>query len=111
VVERLLALGEGLSELKRARDVFEVALFFDEFVRYAEALQYYEKRLAIMLTLLGPEHPRVADTRYNLAMLHKAQDRRAEARAEFERAAAIYSHAIGPDYKWAVKARREAAAC
>jgi hypothetical protein len=53
----------------------------------------------------------VAATRYGLALLHKAQGRRAEARVEFERAAAIYTRAIGADYEWAVKARREAAEC
>jgi hypothetical protein len=73
VAERLLALGEGLSELERAFDEFEVALFFHEFAHYAEALAHSEKGLAIRLKQRGPDHPAAAAACFSMASVFRSQ--------------------------------------
>jgi len=53
-----------------------------------EALPHYRRALALKEQLLGPEHPDVALTLNNLALLRKQQ-------GEFAEAAQLYSRALG----------------
>ena len=39
--------------------------------KYEEALEYYQKSLDIKIRVVGQDHPSVADSKYNLALLHK----------------------------------------
>ena len=54
--------------------------------------------LAIKEHLLGPEHPDVALTLSNLAVLYKAQGRYADAEALYQRAWPLFEQALGPTH-------------
>ncbi len=47
---------------------------------------------------LGPEHPDVATSLNNLALLYQAQGNYAEAEPLFRRSLAIYEKALGPEH-------------
>ncbi len=47
---------------------------------------------------LGPEHPHVATSLNNLALLYAAQGRYAKAEPLYQRALAIVEKALGPDH-------------
>ena len=44
--------------------------------RYEEALDYYHRSLDIKVRVVGHDHPDVADSKYNLALLHKKRSRK-----------------------------------
>ena len=58
----------------------------------------YERALAIVEKSLGPEHPHVAASLNNLALLYQAQDRYAEAELFYSWSLAIYEKALGPEH-------------
>ena len=55
-----------------------------------------KRALAISEKALGPEHPDVAISLNNLALLYRAQGRYAEAEPLLKRALAISEKALGP---------------
>jgi len=65
---------------------------------YQEARRYVEASLAIREQALGPDHPDVAVSLNNLAVLLRAQGDDTGARPLFERALAIRERALGPDH-------------
>ena len=65
---------------------------------YAAALPLFERALAIREKVLGPEHPRTAQSLNNLARLLQAQGDLAGARPLLERALAICERALGPEH-------------
>jgi tetratricopeptide (TPR) repeat protein len=64
--------------------------------RYANAQQPLERALALREKLLGPEHPDVAQSLNNLAVLYHAQGQYAKAEPLYQRALAIREQALGP---------------
>ena len=58
----------------------------------------YKRALAISEKALGPEHPDVATSLNNLALLYQAQGRYAEAEPLHKRALAISEKALGPEH-------------
>jgi CHAT domain-containing protein/Tfp pilus assembly protein PilF len=66
--------------------------------RYAEAEPLYKRALAIHEKALGPDHPDVANSLGNLALLYQEEDRYADAEPLFKRALAIQEEALGPDH-------------
>ena len=56
----------------------------------------FERALAIWETALGPEHPDVATSLNNLAMLYYDQGQYAKAEPLYQRALAIREKALGP---------------
>ncbi len=54
--------------------------------------------MAIVEKALGPEHPDVANSLNNLAVLYHAQERNAEAEPLFQRSLAILEKALGPEH-------------
>ena len=66
--------------------------------RYAEAEPLYCRSLTIDEKAFGPNHPEVATSLKNLAMLYKAQGRYAEAEPLHRRDLAICEKALGPDH-------------
>ena len=67
--------------------------------QYAEAEPLYKRSLAIMEKALGPDHPMVALSLNNLALLYRAMDRFAEAESLcYKRSLAIMEKALGPDH-------------
>ena len=66
--------------------------------RYAEAEPLYKRALAIEEKALGPEHPDIATSLNNLALLYQVQGRYAEAEPLYKRALAIGEKALGPEH-------------
>ncbi len=58
----------------------------------------YKRSLAIREKALGPEHPNVAQSLNNLALLYDAQGKYAEAEPLYKRALAIYEKVLGPEH-------------
>jgi len=70
------------------------------------AASYYRRALAIKERLLGPDHPDVATTLNNLALLCKAQGRLAEGETLYRRALAIFERALYPAHLSVVACRQ-----
>ena len=66
--------------------------------RYEEALQEYEKGLKIRLDKLHHEHPEVAISKFNMAILLGNMDKKAESKQMFREAADIFRVALGADH-------------
>ena len=66
--------------------------------RYADAESLHKRALAIREKALGPEHPRVASSLNNLAVLYDAQGRYADAEPLIKRSLAIDEKALGPQH-------------
>jgi len=66
--------------------------------KYTEAEPLYQRALAIQEKLLGPEHPDVAMSLYNLALVCRYQGRYAEAEPLLKRSLAIREKALGPEH-------------
>ena len=67
------------------------------------------ERLRSKEKLLGPDHPEVATTLNNLALLRKSQDRPAEAEALYRRALSIFERALDPSHPSVVACRENLA--
>ena len=63
--------------------------------------------LNIKQRLLGHNHPDVAMTLHNLAMLYSQQGDHDRARAVFARAVGIFESSLGPDYPKTARSRTE----
>ena len=72
----------------------------------AEAEQFYRRALSIKEKVLGPEHPDVAMTLNNLAVLCKANENYAEAEALYARSLAIFEQALGPQHPKVITCRK-----
>jgi len=66
--------------------------------KYAEAVPLAQESLPLAEATFGPEHPNVATSLNNLAVLYKQQDRYADAEPLYKRAVAILQKALGPDH-------------
>ena len=66
--------------------------------RYAEAQPLLTRALGIRERALNPDHPDVAKSLNNLAILHSDQGRYAEAQPLYERALTIREKTLGPDH-------------
>ncbi len=66
--------------------------------KYAEAEPLYQRALAIREKALGPEHPNVATSLNNLAVLYHTQGRYTEAEPLYQRALAIHERVLGPEH-------------
>ena len=75
-----------------------MAIIYSRQGRHAEALEHYEKSLAIRREVLGERHPFFGDTCYNMALLHRAQGDSDRARELFAAAHAAYLASYGPDH-------------
>ena len=69
-----------------------------ELGQYAEAEPLLQRALQIREKALGPEHPDVATSLNNLAVLYRAQGRYAEAEPLYQRALKIREKALGPEH-------------
>jgi eukaryotic-like serine/threonine-protein kinase len=63
-----------------------------------EALDRFQRALALFEAALGPDHPHVAKTLENVANVRRSQGELAKARADYERALAIGERALGPKH-------------
>jgi CHAT domain-containing protein/tetratricopeptide (TPR) repeat protein len=66
--------------------------------KFAEATEIAKRVLAILEMTLGPEHPDVAQTLNNLALLHQAQGHYGDAEPLFRRSLVIREKVLGPEH-------------
>ena len=66
--------------------------------KYDRAVVVAKKALEVAEKSLGPNHPDVATSLTNLAMLYTAQGQYAQAEPLYKRALAIVEKALGPDH-------------
>ena len=74
---------------------------------YEKALEHYQKSLAIDLIQLGPEHPYVAGSYHNMALVHKAKKDLAKAKEYWEKAYVIRLKTLGPNHPRTKNAKAE----
>ena len=79
--------------------------------RYDEARVQYQKALEGFLALYGQEHISVANSKYNLALLHKSRRETDKARQLFLECEQTYSAVYGPDHSETQDAARQASQC
>jgi tetratricopeptide (TPR) repeat protein len=65
---------------------------------HAEAEPLYQRVLAILEKALGPDHPDVATTLDNLAIVYRVGHRLDEAIQTYKRVLTIREKALGPDH-------------
>jgi tetratricopeptide (TPR) repeat protein len=78
--------------------------------RHDESESLHRRALAIREKSYGPDHPDVAESLNNLALVFQATNRFAEAEALFSRAFAICQERFGADHPRTVTARKNLAA-
>ena len=66
--------------------------------RYDRAVVVAKKALQVAEQAVGPDHPDVATSLNNLAVLYKAQGQYAQAEPLYKRSLAIWEKALGPDH-------------
>ncbi|WP_164928885.1 CHAT domain-containing tetratricopeptide repeat protein [Gloeobacter violaceus] len=86
------------GELAEAARLDEQGVQLREAGRYKEAQPLAEQALATREKALGPEHPEVAKSLNNLALLYTERGEYAEAEPLFRRALAIREKAFGPEH-------------
>ena len=81
----------------------------DDQGKYKEALEYYNKSLEIWIKVHSQDHPVMADTIYNIALVHQKQgchDLEAEC---FDKCVAIYVKVYGEAHNETDDAQKQAA--
>jgi CHAT domain-containing protein/tetratricopeptide (TPR) repeat protein len=89
------SFAQGVDEASKLDDQAD-ALY--EKGRYAEAEPLYKRSLAIREKALGPDHPDVAASLNNLALLYDQQGRQVDAEPLYKQALVIWEKALGPDH-------------
>ena len=74
-----------------------------------EALTMHQKSLNIMLKVFGHDHPVAADTLYNIALVHREQERHDLEAECFDKCVMIYAKVHGNAHSETVNARMQAA--
>ena len=74
---------------------------------YVRSLEYNEKALAIKLPSLGPDHPSVATTYSNMALVYGKQGDYARSLEYNEKALAIELPSLGLDHKYVLALQAE----
>ena len=73
--------------------------------RYEQVEPLMQRALAIRETILGPEHPEVAERLHDLARLYTDQGRYSDAEPLYQRALAICEQQLGPEHPYTVTIR------
>lgn len=103
--ERLLLLALTAAEyIDQQKMTFEeagrlllgIASYLYDRGRYREAEPLFQRALSIWEQQFGPEHPKVAETLNNLALLYRDQGKYAEAEPLYQRALHIREQQLGP---------------
>src|SRR5207248_418665 len=81
-----------------ARLLFETASYLHDHAHYREAEPLYQRALRIREQQLGPEHPDVAASLHNLAILYHQQGKYREAEPLYQRALRIREQQLGPEH-------------
>ena len=87
--------GQSLEETKRLE--YQVVELYKQ-GRYQKAIPFAKRALAIDEKALGPEHPAVANSLNNLALLYDALGDYSKAKPLYKRALAIYEKTLSPEH-------------
>jgi serine/threonine protein kinase/tetratricopeptide (TPR) repeat protein len=96
-----LTLLESAPEVSRlAQPVYQLELadLVRKQGRHQEAQELYERSLALHIAKLGATHPRVANVRYGLAMVHKERGSLSVARQLLDDLLSLHGEALGPTH-------------
>jgi serine/threonine-protein kinase len=107
-VVRALAESTG-DALMQAMAYTILGRIFGDQGHYPEARENLSRALALREQVLGPEHPEVATSIFNLAMADWWMGRYAQALENGERAAALKQKALGPEHPEVINAFSNAA--
>ena len=86
------------QELNEAKELDERAGELYRGGRYAEAIPLAQKALALWEKAQGPDHPAVATSLNNLAVLYREAGQYAKAEPLYQRSLAIREKALGPTH-------------
>ena len=75
-----------------------IAIVYNYQGKYDQALEYYQKALAIRLKKLGADHPNVADYYNNIAIVYNNQGKHDQALEYYQKALAIYLKKLGVNH-------------
>jgi tetratricopeptide (TPR) repeat protein len=75
-----------------------------------EALELYQRSLDTKIRAFGPDHVSVANTKYNMAFVHRRLGNKNDAQQSFRAAASIYAAVYGAGHSETIDALRQAAA-
>eukprot|EP01045_Picozoa_sp_COSAG04_P005752 COSAG04_NODE_270_length_18507_cov_125.250380_17_plen_315_part_00 len=107
---KALAINERVHGPRHpALSQYNMGLVFYNLGDNAGALTALGKALAIWEQVYGPQSKLVGNACRAMAMAYKAQGEREQARAFYERAAAAFAAALGPEHEGTVEAREKAA--
>ena len=67
-----------------------------------------EKDLEVTIKSLGDSHVSSANTKYNMALIHRKQGDNNQARILFQEAAAVYAQVYGADHSETIDALNQA---
>ena len=90
--------GFGIVTKAAGRLLNESATYAYHRARYALAIWLYQRTSAIYEKLFGPEHPKLATSLNNLALLYETTGRLSEAEPLYHRAVEIDTKVYGPDH-------------
>ena len=91
-----VALASGQQELDEATALNQQVMQLYQGGKFAEAIPLAQKALSLREKALGPDHPDVAQSLYNLAGLYQAIGAYARAVPLYQRSLAIEEKALGP---------------
>jgi tetratricopeptide (TPR) repeat protein len=95
-----------------AKSYNNIAIIYRKQAKYEEALEMYTKSLHIKTRIHGGDnHPDVAASKYNLALLRRQRNETDIARQLFRECEQIYITVYGPDHSETVDAARQASRC
>jgi tetratricopeptide (TPR) repeat protein len=94
-----------------AKSYLGIGNVYDSQGQYERALENHQKALEIFIKVCGQDHPSVADSKYNLALLHKKRKETDIARQLFLECEQIYTIVYGPHHRETVDAVRQASLC
>jgi len=86
------------DSLQKATELNQEVIQLYQQGRYAEAIPYAERALALREKVLGPEHPDTATSLNNLALLYDNMGSYDKAEPLFRRSLAIHEKVLGPEH-------------
>jgi len=66
--------------------------------KYAQAESFYQRVLRLLEQTIGPEHPTLATTLNNLAVVYEAQGQYGAAEPLYQRALTLLERTLGPEH-------------
>eukprot|EP00002_Diphylleia_rotans_P039610 TRINITY_DN921_c0_g1_i2.p1 TRINITY_DN921_c0_g1~~TRINITY_DN921_c0_g1_i2.p1 ORF type:complete len:177 (-),score=25.72 TRINITY_DN921_c0_g1_i2:240-770(-) len=104
VKERIKTLGAEHPDV--AMSYNNIGAVYDSQGKNEQALEYYDKSLAIRIKTLGAEHPNVAGSYYNMACLFENQRKFQQAIDYFTKAKNIYAKVHGANHSETTDAQK-----